>query len=532
MGTLTMTKPLEKMIRQAKNVQRITRIDDTHTISIQKQIHSAVKYGEEKSKTNTYKCRKIILEKDCKYFILMSRQGRIEFVKSHEHSKKSVDLMDMGECPRSFNGGYSTLDGQVYLRCDEVLHTVFKGGISTLRLLFEVEVNCVIYLIDGKPIENDEFLYNNKFYPEYELVRHATEYEYDVVEKYSPELHCKALLNHYLSDTYIKSIPEDEQFLALSIGQLFSLPHKMDSEGFIPSIKFKLRDFPETGCNQYPFKYNFIPYENSYGILCDFLSRLRNNIELSDSYHKKNQNTSKSNKSTVTTSDRISSEDVIDSWESLDKPDINLFEDIMKQEMDNKLASSDPGKVQWSDFSVSSEDEEQIKELQDKLGLSSTNEKKTKRGKKIRKINLSEIKFTEDELRSKLSVQEEVETVRSRVSTYENKIKKKQQKKINPVSSKSRPQTFFLDKMDSLDTVSQEPSSESHGSSMSSRKTAKKKITLSFPEDDKSPPGLRLKKQHNESQLSTSKDLNETSKKLNSPPDTSKEKKKVVLIFT
>merc|ERR1712113_520931 len=464
MGTLIMTKAIEKMIKQAKNVERITKHNDNHTITIQKQIHSCVKYGEGKSTTNTYKCRRIFLEKDCKYFIVMTRHGFIEFVKSHEHSKKSLDLIDDGLCPKSFNGSYSTLNGQVYLRCNSDLHTVFKGGMQTLRLLIEVELNSVIYLIDGKPVTNEDFLYNHKFYPEYELVRNAIDYDYEVVDKYDPDIHCKALLNASYTETYITSIQENDRFLALSIGQLFSLPYKINEDGFFPTVRFKLEDLPVTGCNQYPFKYSFIPYENSYGIICDFLGKLRNNTILGNLYYKKKTKPREPDEHPSESSGPTTTTEVVDSWESLAKPSINFYEDVMKPQEDSKLPSSDPGKVYWCDLPVSSEDEKQVKDLQDKLGLTSSFKKETKRGKKTRKVHISDIKFTKDELKDKLSVQEDVGPDKSRSSTLwrlQNKEKhrkldreKERKNSTSPATKLSSTlQPHSLDKKDTLDTV-------------------------------------------------------------------------------
>jgi len=261
----------------------------------------------------------------------------------------------------SFNSCISILEKSMYLRCNEELHRICGGGISSFKLFFEVSSNCVVYIIDGDPLDNETMLYDNKFIPSIGLLSNLGNFDDTTIESYSQEVHSMALMNSTFWNYYLNDIQEDNRFFALSFEQLISSPVKIRTCIDKPAIMFDLSKLPQTGANQYPFSQKSIPFEKTNLALHKFIGNLRHNADLIPFFKAESESRK-----------RFLTKPVEDAWDSEVTQEVVNFSSLLelgKEKSPKRKAKSDTCRKSWADFEDSDDEKKSSQTLMKELGL-------------------------------------------------------------------------------------------------------------------------------------------------------------------
>merc|ERR1712228_73673 len=333
MGTLrkmSHSKALNNFLKRNENNIKYTYSADGKRFTLPDCHFNIVSLKDKiKSTTNTYSARHIILEANCYYYMVITRHNTLDFCKAHDVSPKSLEQMQCGN-PKSYNGSISVIDGRVFARYDRNSEIICPSGLICFNILFKLSHNCVIYILDNLRIESYDIILTNKHIPKIDLVKKATKYEHiNDIDKYTPDDHCRALMNHTYENVPPTEIAEAYRFYALSFGQLISLAYSVGSVDSTPVLEFDIASRSVCAPNRYPFRRRCIFYENTAEILDYLIIMLRTNVALNNILYSKKP---------------IPKDVQFNYWEDRAK---NMNDDSLepvKEKLDNKRPKSDPGK--------------------------------------------------------------------------------------------------------------------------------------------------------------------------------------------
>jgi len=235
------------------------------------------------------RARRLPIENNCIYHLMISDTSQIELVKDHTLSQRSQEqIFENGKC-YGFNKTQCIMDNKHYLLDkDERLRPLkYSQKIELLPILFSFNQNALLYVLDKRDIGQELLIKSlgNRIEP---LRDNKPRKFFDNnIESYPPSEHCCCLLNSTYWDWCIDSIDPDFRYQTMTLGKLFSIRdytvnfRRMISKYDIFQgnekvihVHFHLPTTNIVGNNEVPFRFASIPYEDHFSNILEFMLHL------------------------------------------------------------------------------------------------------------------------------------------------------------------------------------------------------------------------------------------------------------------